>query len=164
MPKYKDSMELDSLTSPDLKVFRNQQRSRPVPKIASFLGALTLILLLYHIFSSSGMTKDVLGDLVGFEEWLQDQESIARRKYLANIGSSGINPDVAAGAVIASPSKEHPDYYYQWVRDAAIVYTKIIKDYIRHGSDDVNTMIRDWARSQDAIQRTENPVRCFVYD
>lgn len=32
-----------------------------------------------------------------------------------------IRTDVAPGAVIAATSKQHPDYFYHWVRDAALV-------------------------------------------
>ena len=41
----------------------------------------------------------------------------ATRKMLTNISPPGARP----GAVIASPSRSDPDYYYCWVRDAALV-------------------------------------------
>jgi len=41
----------------------------------------------------------------------------AARKLLRNISPPGASP----GAVIASPSRSNPDYFYCWVRDAALV-------------------------------------------
>lgn len=160
MPKYKDSMELESLTSPELKVYR-KSTNRTGCKAASVLTILLVLVVFPYTFLGTSSSA-ILPETVPFEEWLHIQEVVARRKYLANIGSSANNPDVAAGAVIASPSKEHPDYYYQWVRDAAIVYDKIIRDHLRSPSKKVATMIHDWAKSQDAIQRTKNPVCLYA--
>lgn len=48
------------------------------------------------------------------EEWLEKEEVIALDRLLANIAPGGRNAqDAIAGSVIASPSREHPDYYYQ---------------------------------------------------
>jgi len=32
-----------------------------------------------------------------------------------------IRQDAAPGAIVAAPSRQHPDYFYHWVRDAALV-------------------------------------------
>lgn len=48
------------------------------------------------------------------DTWLDKEEDIAVDKLLANIAPSGRNAQHAApGTVLASPSKEHPNYYYQ---------------------------------------------------
>lgn len=48
------------------------------------------------------------------DTWLDEEEDIAVDKLLANIAPSGRNAQHAApGTVLASPSKEHPNYYYQ---------------------------------------------------
>lgn len=48
------------------------------------------------------------------DEWVKRQEKIALEKLLANITPGGINAAQATpGTVLASPSREHPDYYYQ---------------------------------------------------
>src|ERR1044071_4446330 len=51
------------------------------------------------------------------DNWLDRQKSIAEEKILANISPADGRP----GAVLASPSRQDPDYYYHWVRDAALV-------------------------------------------
>jgi len=42
--------------------------------------------------------------------WLQ--VATAKAHFMANFQSSG--------AIVAAPSQSHPDYFYHWVRDAAI--------------------------------------------
>jgi glucoamylase len=48
--------------------------------------------------------------------WIHKEERIALEKLLANIAPGGRNVDgkgVADGTVIASPSQDEPDYWYQ---------------------------------------------------
>ena len=47
------------------------------------------------------------------------------KKFLDNIN----NPEVHNGIVIASPSKENPDYFYHWIRDGALCMNTIFKLY-----------------------------------
>lgn len=50
------------------------------------------------------------------EVWLENEERIALERLLANIAPHGKNAQTAvAGSVIASPSKVHPDYFYQCI-------------------------------------------------
>ena len=49
------------------------------------------------------------------KEWTAERKPIAIQKVLENISPSDGRP----GAVLASPSRETPNYYYHWVRDAA---------------------------------------------
>jgi glucoamylase len=50
-----------------------------------------------------------------FDAWIQQQEQVALDKLLANIAPGGSNVEgrVVPGTVIASPSREKPDYWYQ---------------------------------------------------
>ena len=50
-----------------------------------------------------------------FDAWIQQQEQVALDKLLANVAPGGRNVDgrVAPGTVVASPSREKPDYWYQ---------------------------------------------------
>jgi glucoamylase len=50
------------------------------------------------------------------DAWIDKEEQIALEKLLANIAPGGRNVDgkgVAAGTVVASPSQDGPDYWYQ---------------------------------------------------
>ena len=56
---------------------------------------------------------------------LGQRAKIARANLYKNISPS----DATAGAVIASPSRANPDYYYHWVRDAALVMVPVLQQY-----------------------------------
>lgn len=56
---------------------------------------------------------------------LSQRAKIARAKLYKNISPK----DATAGAVIASPSRANPDYYYHWVRDAALVMVPVLQHY-----------------------------------
>jgi glucoamylase len=63
-----------------------------------------------------------------FESWIDKQTEISFNGILSNIGGIGIySNEVSNGAVIASPSKIKPNYFYQWVRDAAITINSLIE-------------------------------------
>ena len=48
------------------------------------------------------------------DDWLEKEEEIAIDNLLANVAPGGRNVrDAAPGSVIASPSRKHPNYYYQ---------------------------------------------------
>jgi len=93
------------------------------------------------------------------DKWLQQQEQIAADSLLANVAGGRNAPDAAPGSVIASPSKEHPNYYFQWVRDAAITMQTVIGLYTRSGS--TNSTIMDILNAYNDIsyqlQHTSNP-------
>lgn len=58
--------------------------------------------------------KTDLGPQSSLVSWLEQEEKTALDKLLQNVAPGGVNtPDAAAGTVIASPSKSHPNYYYQ---------------------------------------------------
>ncbi len=60
--------------------------------------------------------------LLSFDEWIRFQEAVSRERLLRNVSPPGTSP----GVVIASPSRHNPDtnepdYFFHWVRDAALV-------------------------------------------
>ncbi|OGT63636.1 MAG: hypothetical protein A3E85_01650 [Gammaproteobacteria bacterium RIFCSPHIGHO2_12_FULL_45_12] len=57
--------------------------------------------------------------------WLTQQVNVAFKKLKENISPAGAMP----GAVIAARSTAHPDYYYHWVRDAAIAMDALASYY-----------------------------------
>lgn len=56
----------------------------------------------------------------GLDSWIREQLEVCNASIAMNFMDSG--------AIIASPSQHDPDYYYHWVRDAAIttMYTRYI--------------------------------------
>ena len=59
------------------------------------------------------------------EKWLPIQEQISLKNLLRNVSPLGTQK----GVVVASPSQHNPDYWYHWVRDAALVMDLIVDQY-----------------------------------
>ncbi|KAI9679348.1 MAG: Glucoamylase, intracellular sporulation-specific [Caeruleum heppii] len=103
------------------------------------------------------------------EEWLAAEEVIAYDRLLANIAPGGSNTeDAVYGTVIASPSKEEPNYFFQWTRDAAIIMSTLLRDYssgFRSTSDDLSkppVLLADYASLQRQLQHNTNPSGSFT--
>lgn len=104
-----------------------------------------------YAFAFPAITQ--LGDLLRFEQvrlqdqplsqgslenWIANEEEIALEKLLANIspGGSNVGSEAANGTVIASPSREHPNYYYQCTSDPIVhEFSKIEWISSKHKAD-----------------------------
>jgi glucoamylase len=76
--------------------------------------------------SSHKLNSMALGDTsMSFDDWFKAQANIAFGKMLANVSPQGTTP----GAVIASPQQSEPNYYFHWVRDAALTMDVMVKAY-----------------------------------
>ena len=58
-----------------------------------------------------------------------------KKKLINKIFDNIHQKDISSGMVIASPSKEEPDYYYHWIRDSAIIMRILLKHYINNPKD-----------------------------
>ena len=99
-----------------------------------------------------------------FESWIDDQYELSFSRILENIGGVGTNlQNVSDGAVIASPSKSKPNYFYQWVRDAAITVNSIV-EYLNDNIDDLESSyskklffaIESYIANNYKLQRLDN--------
>ncbi|KAI5777029.1 Six-hairpin glycosidase-like protein [Geopyxis carbonaria] len=91
------------------------------------------------------------------DAWVTTEEAAARSGLYRNIGSRGdFAKNVDAGAVIASPSTASPDYFYQWTRDASMVFKVLLNSYI-NGNSSIETFIKEFVTETDKIQRVDNP-------
>ncbi|RDI78439.1 hypothetical protein Vi05172_g11594 [Venturia inaequalis] len=116
--------------------------------------------------ASLQVEKTDLGAQSSLVSWLEHEEKIALDKLLQNVAPGGVNaPDAAPGTVIASPSKTHPNYYYQWVRDAAITVGTLVELYREDSSSYVSSkvvpIIEAYAGLSNKIQHTHNPSGSF---
>ncbi len=75
------------------------------------------IFALIFAWATVGMASDAKLDA-----WIKDEVKTSYRILVQNI----TQPGAQRGAVAASPSKTHPDYYYHWVRDAALVMDEFV--------------------------------------
>lgn len=121
---------------------------------------------LQHVFPPPGkIVLDILDfpskqTLVpaGLEEWIQHQRASSYQYLFDNIAPNGTNArEAAPGAVIASPSKKAPNYYYFWVRDAAITMGGVVEALERTGDGKFKDMLEAYAELQGNLQNTFNP-------
>ena len=61
------------------------------------------------------------------ENQLRKNLSLSQKYMMANISPS----DGLPGSILASPSKDAPNYYFHWVRDAALMTRVVVQNYIR---------------------------------
>lgn len=83
-----------------------------------------------------------------FSDWLNSESQVAQSKLLAAMSQA----EAAPGAVIASPSKSKPDYYYHWTRDAAISQHVIVGLYQRSHDNKFKQKILDYIQFSRANQ------------
>ncbi|KAK6514619.1 hypothetical protein TWF281_004817 [Arthrobotrys megalospora] len=88
------------------------------------------------------------------EDWLAKEYPFAEAALKRNIGSSQ-NTKIPKGVVVASPSTNDPNYFYQWIRDASAVMEHIVGNYLKNGAD--LEYIMDWINVQDKLQKLDNP-------
>ncbi|KAL8775683.1 MAG: hypothetical protein Q9209_000179 [Squamulea sp. 1 TL-2023] len=91
------------------------------------------------------------GDLDSF---IATERSIALQGVLDNIGEKAIGAD--RGNIIASPSKNDPDYFYTWTRDSALTAKMLIDDFIA-GDTSLQPQIEDYISAQAILQTVSNP-------
>ncbi|KAF2458857.1 glucoamylase I precursor [Lineolata rhizophorae] len=100
------------------------------------------------------------------DSWLEREEDIAIDRLLDNVAPGGRNVrDAAPGTVIASPSRHHPNYYYQWVRDAAITTSTLVDLYAEDPysflSSDLVPILDAYTVLQYKLQHSNNPSGSF---
>ncbi|OCL02378.1 glycoside hydrolase family 15 protein, partial [Glonium stellatum] len=100
------------------------------------------------------------------DDWLEREREIALDNLLANVAPGGRNVlDAAPGSVIASPSRQHPNYYYQWVRDAAITTATLVDLYADDPFDSLSSslmvLLDAYSSLQQKLQHTKNPSGTF---
>jgi glucoamylase len=63
------------------------------------------------------------------------------------------------GVVVASPSKADPDYFFNWVRDSALVFKCIIDQYAGLEGNDpaLRTLIDNFVSAEATYQHVPNP-------
>ncbi|KAG5421358.1 SGA1 [Candida metapsilosis] len=92
-----------------------------------------------------------------FETWLEIQQNTSLHAILQNINSDGV--------IVASPSRQNPNYYYQWIRDSAITVRTLISYLedlyesnanVSQLSNQVANLIELYVLNSYCLQRTPN--------
>ncbi|KAF8455792.1 Six-hairpin glycosidase-like protein [Kalaharituber pfeilii] len=94
---------------------------------------------------------------INVNSWIQSQTPVSWTGLYRNIGNTGqFATNTDAGSVIASPSTSSPDYFYQWVRDSALVFKVVLNQFI-NGDTSVESHIRNYVTESNKLQHTNNP-------
>lgn len=88
------------------------------------------------------------------DEWAIEQARHCVDGMLANVGHGhGVLP----GVVVASPSQRHPDYFYQWTRDSALVINTLldVANADKHHHDAIMKTAAAYVDNQYQLQRLD---------
>ncbi len=88
-----------------------------------YLSALLSILFLFNAIVVDADVISDPNDPQEFEKWFIEQQQRSMKYLFRNLEPQGTAP----GVVIASPQKSGPDYFYHWVRDAALVMDIVVE-------------------------------------
>lgn len=100
------------------------------------------------------------GDIVkrSVDSFIATESPIALERLLCNIGADGCYASGASdGVVVASPSKNSPDYFYTWTRDAALVIKELVDTFEYSYDSSLQTEIQNYIISQAKQQGVSNP-------
>ncbi|GAA98042.1 glycoside hydrolase family 15 protein [Mixia osmundae IAM 14324] len=104
--------------------------------------------------SDSGSGSDVFKNSrdTSLDAWVNKQAETSWKGLLDNFNREGTD----AGCMVASPSTELPDYWYQWTRDTALVLKSVVQRWIEtdpaaSGRD--LPASREWSRLELLIRR-----------
>ena len=87
---------------------------------ASILSALRIFSLVLPCSGTMAQAQDF--DRNGLDSWLSSEQALAATKISANL--------LGNGAVLASPSRSGPNYYFHWTRDAALTIDVVLDLYV----------------------------------
>ncbi|PGH08481.1 hypothetical protein AJ79_05970 [Helicocarpus griseus UAMH5409] len=91
------------------------------------------------------------------DAWIAKESPYALQALLANIGADGSKAEgAAAGVVVASPSKNDPNYFYTWTRDASLVFKGLVDAFIA-GNTNLQSKIHEFISSQAHLQTVSSP-------
>eukprot|EP00871_Galdieria_phlegrea_P003563 jgi/Galph1/4207/GphlegSOOS_G2860.1 len=90
------------------------------------------------------------------EEWIPKQYNRSIQGIFYNINQ----PGTAKGCIVAADSKHQPDYYYNWIRDAAITMQVVVTLYERatdpYEIEKLETIIKEYISFNHKLQHTPN--------
>jgi glucoamylase len=99
-----------------------------------------------------GMSTSGFAAEASLENWIKAETPIALdRIYMAISPSDG-----AKGSMIASPQRSGPDYYFNWIRDAALTMREVWNFRALSPTQAQNTLI-DYALFSKRLQAEQNP-------
>ena len=67
---------------------------------------------------------------------------------LSTLIDNATKPDVVPGMVVASPSKNDPDYYFDWVRDTALVMRTLVDYWEITNNPRIKQLLITWVATE----------------
>ncbi|GJN74336.1 glucoamylase precursor [Purpureocillium lilacinum] len=131
-----------------------------VNPIMHFLSTALLLgsVAVQHVLGRAGASRQPLLLKRSVDSFIGTETPIALEQLLCNIGSDGCNAQGAAsGAVIASPSKQDPDYFYTWTRDSALVFKATVDRFTTQYDAGLQRHIQEYIASQAKLQGISDP-------
>ncbi|MBL7669405.1 MAG: glycoside hydrolase family 15 protein [Bdellovibrionaceae bacterium] len=139
----------------DKKVNR-RKNFQVMQKLRGFF-AFILISSIINIARGMPVGPDISFPLKSSLVW--DQKVKSQLKMLKNFSPQG----ASRGIVIASPSRHEPDYYFHWVRDAAISYDVALQIYSDSNDGGIRSSLRDFSFDYVYLnQRIQNDSRAMT--
>ncbi|KAL8627892.1 hypothetical protein Q9189_006421 [Teloschistes chrysophthalmus] len=91
------------------------------------------------------------------DTFIASERSRALQGVLDNIGAGGSKvPAAEPGLVVASPSKEDPNYFYTWTRDSALTL-KVLIDMLIDGDTSLQPIVEEYISAQATLQAVASP-------
>ncbi|KAI9314419.1 Six-hairpin glycosidase-like protein, partial [Dichotomocladium elegans] len=88
------------------------------------------------------------------DEWLQEETSISFENIKRNINP----PGAIRGFVAASPSRDHPNYFYSWTRDAGLVMRVVASTRY---NDETKRLLQDYVAQEIYHQAAPTVCNCL---
>jgi glucoamylase len=95
--------------------------------------AILLFIGVRPLFAESNPCSELMASLAAtprnpakLAAWAADQTDRSAKLLWKNLSPEGTAP----GAVVASPSRQNPDYWYHWVRDASLSFEPVLTFYL----------------------------------
>ncbi|KAI9308104.1 glucoamylase [Cunninghamella echinulata] len=92
------------------------------------------------------------------ESWIKQQQQLSLTYLLRNINP----PGTKVGFIAASPSTQHPNYFFTWIRDASLVTNVLVKQYYNK-TGELEDILLDYVDFQLYTQQTiaDAPCQCL---
>src|SRR3990170_4171528 len=127
----------------DVRAFLRASDARSILASVALFGLLCSLLIAQPCFAH-GTASDL-------NHWIDDQYHLSWQKLLKNISPA----DGIKGSVVASPSRVNPNYYFHWVRDAALATSPLIEAVVESPAAKMHPLfptLLDYIRFAEEIQ------------
>jgi glucoamylase len=125
----------------------------------SFRGFFVFVLISAVLNVARGMPPGIALTLPLKSSVVWDQKEKSQVRFFNNFSPQG----ASRGIIIASPSRHDPDYYFHWVRDAALSYDVALQIYSDSNDGQLRSMLRDFSFDYVYLnQRIQNDTRAMT--